>query len=52
MNNNRDIALLYGRYGVRVFPCQEGTSRGGRAKAPYFKGGWHNASHDPQRLAL
>lgn len=50
MNTNRDIALTYARHGVRIFPCREADSPRGKAKAPYSRNGYHDASTDSRQL--
>jgi len=47
---NRDIALTYARHGVCIFPCREVDSARGKAKAPYSRNGYHDASTDNRQL--
>lgn len=47
--NMRSNALVYASEGWDVFPCRE---RGARAKQPYTKHGFKDASHDPAQIEV
>ena len=44
-----DYALVYAELGLKVFPCRE-NGDGGKSKAPYFNGGFKDATTDPDQI--
>lgn len=42
MTHNHQLAISYAAMGIKIFPCHES---GNNLKAPYIKGGFHNATN-------
>lgn len=48
--NMLEVALIYSRNGVAIFPCREGDRYGRSSKSPYTVCGFHDATTDERQI--